>query len=275
MKKNSPLPLLAKLALCTLSAQTLHAQTYNWDLADSIPILNNSLGTSFNSVSEMFGGSMTNLTASYNEATELFTWDVTLGRIPIWQATSTPDSAIPDGNRLPDSYTLIVNSGGGVPTSANADEVVQLNLDFTDLNNPLLTAYSYLPGGSEHDGTLLIDSQDTSSIQTLAVSQPDPEHVRIQLALDATVLNSSINSPNWEGLQFEEEIGVWFHYFTGTTTAYDANGSLTQLTNIAGNADAFWLDTDTLPTTTENVPEPSALFLLGISTLLGFSRRTR
>jgi len=261
---------MKRFLLPLLYTSACYAQTYTWDFADNIGVVNDRNGTSHTSVSDALGGSVTDLTSSYDADNEIFTWNATFCPIPEWRASSTPAAALPDGNRLPDAYTLIVNAGQGIPTSNLADEVVQLNVDFTNILNPLLTAYTYMPGGSEHDGTLLIGANDTSDIIQLDVNQIAPDKIRVELAISTAALNSIPIGPDWDGLQYDEEIGVWFHYFTGSTIAYDSSGALTQLTTPGGNGDTFWLDWDTMPT----VPEPSsAILLFGASLSLLLKRR--
>ncbi|MGD1849711.1 MAG: PEP-CTERM sorting domain-containing protein [Cyanophyceae cyanobacterium] len=80
----------------------------------------------------------------------------------------------------------------------------------------------------------------------------------LSFSLDATDINARTDiDPDWKGVTFGKQVGVWFHAGYNTSVSYDADGKITNF-----SSEAAWFDTNALDT--EAVPEPTALLGLGL-----------
>ncbi len=106
----------------------------------------------------------------------------------------------------------------------------------------------------------------------------DRPFVQFDFSIDVTDINNAFSGDDWDGMQFDENIGIWFHPFQGDLNT-DANGEKITGMNLAQvhckDVKGYY-DTGSLPTTTTDVPEPAPLTLMlaGLG-LLAYSRRKR
>lgn len=195
------------------------------------------------------GGDIKNITTSYSTTSQIFSWEYTI-------------DAINDG------FWLVVSDG---PNPKGIDD--QLAILYGDLNNNLLTAYQYngLNSSSSYStpGILL---QQWSNVFTTVNTGPGIETT--SFSIDVSGINSAINSSNWEGIQFGEQIGIWFHPSRGSNFTYNDDREITAFTR----ASAGWHDSSNQTTTEEpvdpnEIPSPNALLLMVLGLLsLAYAR---
>ncbi|MEM7016578.1 MAG: PEP-CTERM sorting domain-containing protein, partial [Pseudomonadota bacterium] len=81
-------------------------------------------------------------------------------------------------------------------------------------------------------------------------------------------LSAGQTQHDWDGVQFGEQVGIWFHPSKGTRTSYNPQSN--KLTQFSYHK-AGWFDTTTpLDTEVTEVPEPQTLIIFAVG-LLGFS----
>ncbi|MCB1591325.1 MAG: VWA domain-containing protein [Alphaproteobacteria bacterium] len=191
------------------------------------------------------GGDIKNVTASYNGATDDFSFCMTV----------SPGSQ---------GFTLALN-GGPNPKGHEAE----MALVYFDASGPepVITIYSYnglntqtsWKDGSGAPGTqapdaILSSLANPELFDFITVTTDADGNKIFKFALDATLIQNHdpLYGPDgeWTGLAFGDQIGMWLHPVSGLTTGYDADGFLTQWSS-SGQG---WFDTSYQGTTCE-VPE--------------------
>ncbi|MBL0926535.1 MAG: hypothetical protein IBJ11_02640 [Phycisphaerales bacterium] len=244
------------LVALALSAGSAHAAgtTWTFNFAKNQPGGNYGVSNA--------AGTFENITATYNTASQRFTWSSSFS-----------------GATLPNGIFVVVNDGPNPKGIAG-----QLAIFYVDASGatPRISAYGYNGANattSWQDGNAALSGNQTpdrirgfnapSWINSLSVSTVAGVRT-FSFDIQGSVINSfasqyaSVNNP-WEGVQFFNKIGIWFHSFTGLSTAYDANGFLTQW-NFSQEG---YLD----GTNFTAVPTPGALALAAAAGLLGLRRR--
>lgn len=176
------------------------------------------------------------ITSTYDDVNQIFTWDV--------QFNTDPTSI--------DGFWLVVNNGPN-PKSTDVNE---LAIMYGDMDTGILTTYAYNGQNSANSyltpGILLDTHTFTSTTDSLSID------------IDVSTINAwnTVDTdPDYKGVAFDEEIGIWFHISEGSDFSYDTNGEITSYTFQRQG----WYDRGGLSTTT--VPEPISVALLGLGLL--------
>jgi hypothetical protein len=169
------------------------------------------------------GGAFESVTASYNTASQRFVWDVVFS------------------NQVTKGYTLAINNGPN--PKGHAGELALIHFDASNQNSPKVTAYAYngqnainswIDGNGAVAGNQTPDvietALDTSWINSATVTDAAGKR---RFLLDINVAGINGHTPlypsgqnDWTGAQFGNQIGLWFHTFTGLATTYNAQGQL-------------------------------------------------
>lgn len=205
-------------------------------------------------------GNISAIAGSFNNATDGFTWDVT------YSNGATKDT---------DGYWLVV-SPGAMPNGAGGEYAI-IYFDATNLAAPKVSVYRYNGQNSSASWSspadLLLSNQIAGSGITASASQTGTQR-RFILSFDATGINNLYNAgtnpslPNWTGVEFGNNIGVWMHTVAGASTGYSSS---TKKLNKWDFTKEGWLDAASQPT----VPTPGALSLAGLAGLVALRRRSR
>lgn len=189
-------------------------------------------------------GAITNISTTFDTNTEVFSWSHTIND---------------KGGKASDGFWLVVSDGPN--PKGNVDEFAIL---YGDADTNTLTAYIY-------DGVNSANSHTDagSYLDTFNLGYTDNGNSgTFSFSFDATTINSLFNTPDWDGVSFGANMGIWLHPMLDANFGYDQNGLLTSL----GYSAQGWLDTKNRNTV--NVVEPSALLLMGFGLFgLGLARR--
>lgn len=181
-----------------------------------------------------------------------------------------------DGSK--DGFWLVVSAGQNPKTHATEYAIL-----YGDRAADRITAYTYDGQNSSRsfqDGTKLATYENafsTSGGMTL-------------FSLDVADINAAYDTPDWQGVQFGPETGIWFHQTAGTEFTYDDAGDITSFgfdnqvwldTSLQGtnvrtcrHAGQYYCGTSTTPTGGGSVPAPGGLALILIG-LAGFGMRRK
>lgn len=197
-------------------------------------------------------GDIKNVTTSYDASNEIFSWAYTIGR----------DNA---GN-LSDGFWLVVTDGENPKGDMNEYAILYGDVsgnrvsayEYSGLNN----ANSYITPGNLLDSfTGIISSSDDDK----GTANLNDDTRTIGFSIDVSDINDGNEDTNegiWEGTQFGEKIGIWFHPSSSSTFTYSSETG--NLTSYGYNRQGYY---DTGNQTTTTVPEPDLLLLLAIALL--------
>lgn len=177
-----------------------------------------------------------------------------------------------------DGFWFVLNAGGNPKGIQN-----ELPIFFGDLKNNRITAYVY-------DGQNSPGSWSTQPYLKTYDNAFNISGSSFSFSLDVTSLNSLNLGGNWQGINFANDLGIWYHPIATASFSYDHFGKITKLDAI----DAGWFDSGVVRTTakcqagfaltasglcnptTTTVPEPGSLALLGLGmTGMGIAFRRR
>lgn len=203
-------------------------------------------------------GTVSNLQASYDTVLQKFTWNVTFS----------------DGvSKNTNGYWLAV-SPGPMP-QGTAGEFAIIYFDASNFASPTATIYRYngLNDASSYLSPAdLLASSLTPAQTTIMLSASESAGARtFNLMVDAAAINGAYGPPTfplWEGIQFDTEIGIWFHPTSSTITSYSGNA----LSFFGHVGPGGWYDGTDITTF---IPSPGSVALLAIAGLFAGRRSKR
>ncbi|WP_163833328.1 hypothetical protein [Spartinivicinus ruber] len=204
-----------------------------------------------NPASNPAGGKITNITTRYNSDNQTFSW----------QATSQKANG-----QYTDGFWLVVSDG---PDPKG--HVSEYAIMYGDLATGTLTSYIY--NGRTTYNTWQLDQNYISSTGANFINVSDNGNERtFNFELDTTQINSLLNTAEWNGVEFGEKIGIWYHPSIGSTFAYNADGSLQNF----AVTQSGWYDAANQTTVNVDTPATLSLFLmtLALVPLIRNRRRT-
>jgi len=181
------------------------------------------------------------ISTSYDDMSSLFTWD-----------TMLKSGSVVDG------FWLVVNNGPN-PKKSNVNE---LAIMYGDLDTGTLSTYFY-------NG-----ANNANSINNPAILlQTDSFFVgsdMFSISINTNTINSWVSpDPDYKGVQFDENIGIWFHFSSGSNFTYNGNGDIVGYSfSKQGWHDVANRDALTLQTSTVSTPGMLSLALLGLLCLM-------
>lgn len=211
-------------ALIAAAAAMASATTYQWNWTPANGGHNNAAGT-FESV-----------TATFTDTTDRLSFSVTFAN------TSTQ------------GLTLALNDG---PNPKGQGNLALLYIDATDAGNVRMNAFAYNGLNSFtsfRDGSSANGNQAPDKILGLNDSWVDSATVTdvagkrtIAFTINASAINNRTplyGSPSipWEGIAFDDKVGVWLHTYAGLSTSYGNDGFLTSSTSGWARRSEGWLD---------------------------------
>ena len=181
-------------------------------------------------------GDITNVTTSYDDDNSLFTWE----------------STVEDKNGgFADGFWLVISDGPNPKNDGGEYAIMCGDLDTGRLNmfvyngqNANNSCNAGATGLLQSEGMGFIDVVDSGSLRTFSFT------------LDVTSINDAFNTSDWDGVFFDDTIGIWFHTSINSSFSYDANG---MLTNYSHGSQSYY---DTSNRTTTPVPTPAPLLLM-------------
>jgi len=190
------------------------------------------------------GGLLTQSEVTFDDVLLDFTWSAT------YQESN---------GRLPDGFWLVVSEGRARNQSEDG-----LAILYGDGATGRVSAYVY-----DRDAKRDSFTSPALFIATFegAVSFTDLSNGerQLELALNVSAINSFLPDPNWKGVAFDEDIGIWAHASTGTEIVFDDVGQVLDFSKIDDSS------YDRANQETVVIPEPGSLMLLAAG-LIGLFR---
>lgn len=174
-----------------------------------------------------------NISTTFNDDTQRFTWEATVA----------------DAADHIDGFWLVVNNGPN-PKSSDVNE---LAIMYGDLTSGVLSTYVY--NGQNNANSI---SNPNILLQTDHLSTSGNS---FSFDISTAAINSwstAATSPDYTGVSFAEQIGIWFHFTSGSHFDFNGNGDITGYSFGAQG----WYDVANLPT---QVSAPSAIALFGLA----------
>jgi hypothetical protein len=238
MYKSSKTLSSLTLAIGLMAVSQANATLYSYDI--------------MNPPGSAAAGDVTNFSTTYDDVTSQLTLSSTIAK---------------SGGKIADGFWLVLSDGPNPKHQVNEYAIL-----YGDAISGNLTSYVYSGQNNSNSWSnpgIFIESFTGG----LSVDDSVTDEVTFSFSIDASTINSFYNTPDWDGVSFGDEIGIWYHpaVFGGNGPSYNLDGSLGSFPITS----AGWYDTAYRDTTT--VPEPGVFMLLisGLIGVFGVSRRRR
>lgn len=195
-------------------------------------------------------GKIQNLSSSFDTQSNVLSWSAKFGS---------------SGSNKVDSFWLVLSPGPN--PKGNHHELAIFYFDASQ-SLPTLTAYAYNGQNAETsyitpNDRINSSKVDSSWIKSLTVQDGSDGSRTLGFRVDATAINNH-KSGGWTGAQYGNNMGIWFHPMTQTTSSYK-DGYLTDYKHgLGGYVDAADVQT---------VPEPATMAVIGLG--LAFCARRK
>jgi hypothetical protein len=164
-----------------------------------------------------------------------------------------------NNNSLPNGGWLVISDGPNPKGQAK-----EFAIFYMDAVKNKLTAYAY---NGENNSNSFKNNPFLGSWDNVLNVVDDGNKRSIGFSLDVAGINARTDiDPEWKGVKFDKNVGIWFHAAKNVNATYNTNGSLKSFSSTAG-----WFDTESLGTTsmtsTKEVPEPITGTIAAVSAL--------
>lgn len=130
---------------------------------------------------------------------------------------------------MADGFTLALSPGDN--PKGELGELALIYFDASDPANPVVTIYEYNGQNNassyNNPGNLILSSISNPELFSIEVMQMGGNEV-FSFMVDANAINDYLANPEWTGIEFGEQVGIWLHPVKGLSTDYDDNGALEQ-----------------------------------------------
>ena len=263
MFRKSKLKVLALVTSLGLSAANAEAAQYNYVVEG-----------------QTYLGGTQHVDLTLDTVAQTLTVDITVAGL-LGRNTVTRDAAgnlVPNGN-LPGyatGFTLVMNDGP-MPRDADLGTLAMLYVDASDgSGSAQVGAYTYNnPNNFDSyatDGAYI----GAGGTDLTATYNADGSSVNFKGVIDLSVINAfglANGIDNWQGLDFNESVGIWFHPVTlrpGDAVWDSATGDV-----LYGFNPQDWSGIDLENQRATAVPEPTTMALLAAGGLGAFRRRRK
>ncbi len=193
-------------------------------------------------------------------------------------------------------YWLVLSPGPNPKGHAGELAIIYFDAKALTANSsitPTVTIYNYNGlnnASSWNDGTpsagvqtpdriwSSLNASDAASVMQLSATDTGTSR-RFVFEFDATAIQTHAplypnpNGDDWTGLAFGAKLGTWFHPMSGMTTSYGTDPSAANFNFLTSFGYVQQQSFDTTNLTTQLVPTPGAVALLGLAGLAGARRR--
>lgn len=226
----------AAIAVLSVACAIAPANAATFTYEDSAPKRQDGLGLTNRA------GRYSNIKATFDDQTDVLNWSSTFTRNK-------------SNNNLANGGWLVLSDGEN--PKRNVDEYAILYLDATANK---VSIYNYDGENNENS----YKYSDFLGSTALNVIENGADEVTFEFSIDATDINNNTSfGPDWKGIAFDEEIGIWFHSAAGLHTSYGANGELLEF----NPRKSGWYDTSkpfATTVSTASVPEPGSVAALAV-----------